>query len=449
MNHNRRQRGFALIMVLGILALFLLVSILILTMTSQNSTNFGNAYQKQRYYDVAEAGIDRGLKDLDSVLPSPGSVGFLTSTPAPPPATPTSDQTALPNVPNVPYYYSYWYNASASAVNTPDPLQGSYGVSGSNTINVPGNGAVIWAHTHVLDGRDIAVETIVARFGTSGANCAICTGAGVATSGTGSVGGATAPPACVQPPTNDKICTDTSPPSPSPAPSFVPVITGGSYTYSGNCTSPCAYGDGSATPNPTRIQTSVGASTLSKFLASQGAIDQFGDVNYWKNLAATNPTNFKYISCATGCDISALSPVAPSAGQVTFVDGSMNLTSNRTLSYSGIFIVNQCVALSGQSTLSGSGVGAMTIALGTDSQCGGDAISLSGNAFWNGGTAYAANSSILISGTGKTKYVNFYGAAIAAGSVTVTGNGNFAWESALKAQTLNFGLFAGVSFAQY
>jgi hypothetical protein len=450
MNRFSEQRAMALITVLGILALFLLVSLLILTMTSQNSANFGNAYQKQRYYDVAEAGIDRGLKDLDSVLPSPGAAGFLTATPPPPPATPSSDQTPLPNVPNVPYHYSYWFNSGTTAVSTPDPLRSfPFGPSSTSTVNVPAKGAVIWSYTTV-GVRDVAAETVVSRFGTSGGSCAICAGQSVTVTGSDNI---SAPPVvCGSTKTPYKVCSD---PNASPAPTAVPIVMGGTYTCSGAEPAPCAYGDGTSTPNPTQIQQSAPSGKLSGFLASQGSIDQLGDSSYWKD-QSTLTSNVKWIDCTSGCDAAALTgppSVVPSAGQVTFVLGSLNLSSKTVLSYGGTFIVSQCLNIS-QPGMKGTG-NATTIVLGTDSQCGGSAVATfagGGNSkppLWDGGLLYAAQGSVNIAGNGSVKGYNFYGAIIAAGSVTVTGNGYFAWESGLTSDSLNFGPFTIASFAQY
>lgn len=450
MRRNRFERGMALITALAILAIFLLVALMILTMTSQNSTNFGNAYQKQRYYDVAEAGIDRGLKDLDSGLPSPGTSGFLNATPKPPPPTPSGNQTSLPNVPNVPYYYSYWWNSSSSSVSTPDPLATSGFCSSCTTINVPAYGAVIWSLTQTGN-RDVAVETVVTRFAESSGNCAICAGQNV--TATGSQNFSPPPGVCGSTSNPDKICSDPNS-SPSPAPSHVPIISGGSYSCTGAAAkaAPCAYGDGSSTPNPTQIQQSAPAGVVSGFLASQGTIDQLANANYWHNLS-TITSNVQYIDCSGGCSTSQLQKVAPSAGQVTFVNGSMNLSSKTVITYSGLFIVSGCLNIS-QPGMSGSGIGAETIVLGTDAQCGGSAASMSGGGntkppLWDGGTLYTAQGSVSVSGNGSVRGYNFYGAIIAAGSVTVSGNGYFAWESAQTAQAYDFGPFAIVSFAQY
>jgi|GEM_PF-2858374 len=450
MKKQSDERGMALVTALGILALFLLVALLILTMTSQNSQNFGNAYQKQRYYNVAEAGIDRGLKDLDSGLPTPGSAGFLTGTPAPPPAPPTSNQTPLPNVPNVSYFYSYWFNSGTSPTSTPDPLAGSFGVSTTNTVKVPAKGAVIWSYT-VTGSRDVAVETVVTRFAESTGTCAICAGQNVTV--TGSQNFSPPPTVCGNPANPDKVCSDPNA-SPSPAPSSVPIVVGGSYTCSGAAAgaAPCAYGDGTSTPNPTQIQQNSSPGVVSGFLASQGTIDQLGNVNYWKNLASLS-SNVKYIDCTSGCSSSTLQGVAPSAGQVTFVNGSINWSSKSTLSYGGLFIVSQCLSIT-QPGFSGTGVASETIVLGTDGQCGGAAASMSGGGntkppLWDGGTLYTAQGSASIAGNGSVRGYNFYGAIISAGSVTVSGNGFFAWESKQTQQVYDFGPFAIVSFAQY
>ena len=54
-----------------------------------------------------------------------------------------------------------------------------------------------------------------------------------------------------------------------------------------------------------------------------------------------------------------------------------------------------------------------------------------------------------LAGNGSVRGYNFYGAVIAAGNITVSGNGYFAWESSTIQQALNFGPFSIVSFAQY
>src|SRR5215831_8340426 len=115
------QRGLTLITALAIVAIFLAIALMMLELATHNGQNVGNGYTKQQYFDVAEAGIDRGLNDIDSNLPAPGSTGYATSPPTPP-ATPAADQTALPSIPGVVYHYSYWHNNSASPVPTADPL---------------------------------------------------------------------------------------------------------------------------------------------------------------------------------------------------------------------------------------------------------------------------------------------------------------------------------------
>src|SRR5579864_1923570 len=442
-SRDRSQRGFAIIMALAILALFLLVCLLILTMTTHNSQNFGNAYQKQRYYDVAEAGIDRGLRDLDSNLPSPGA----TATASPPPSPPTANQTPLPNEPNVPYFYSYWYNPNG-ATSTPDPLRGLYGVSSSHSVNVPAKGALIWSYT-VTGNRDVALETVVTRFGTSTTSCAICAGQTVTVTGSDNI---TVPQVvCGNPSKPLKVCSDPNA-SPSPAPTSVPIVAGGSYVCSGAEPSPCAYGDGASTPNPTYIQQNAPPGVTSGFLASQGAIDQLSNAAAWQAASTVN-SNVKYISCPSGCDTAALQPVSPSAGQVTFVNGNISMSSKTVLTYGGTFIVSGCLNIS-QPGMQGTGTAAITIVLGTDSNCGGTAASVQGGGntkppLWDGGTLYAAQGSVSVAGNGSVKNYNFYGAIIAAGSVTISGNGFFAWQSAKTNQAPQIGPFAIDSFAQY
>ncbi len=458
MKRARREDGVALITVLGILGLFLLVAILLLIMTSQNSKNFGNAYQKQRYYDVAEAGIDRGLRDLDTALPSPGAAGSLDATPAPPPPTPSGDQTPLPNVPNVPYYYSYWFNASSSPTSVPDPLHGSYGVSSSHVVNVPAYGALIWSHTDT-GFRDVAVETVVTRFAESTGTCALC--AGETISVTGSENFSPAPVVCGNPAKPDKICSDPRS-SPSPAPSVVPIVAGGSYVCSGAAAgaAPCAFGDGTSTPNPSDITQNASTGTLSGFLASQGTIDAFGDAANWQLLSTLPGSGVSYIQCPSGgcsnSNLSGGSATPPSAGQLTFINGNVSLSkkSGGVISYGGTYIISGCLNISQPGMSGGTSFTANVIVLGTDSQCGGDAVSMSGGGstsppLWDGGTLYAAQGSISIAGNGSLRGYNFYGAAIAAGNITVSGNGYFAWQSANIKQALNFGPFAIVSFAQY
>src|SRR5579872_1189306 len=430
------ERGFALITALAILAIFLAVCFVILTMTNQNSTNFGNGYQKQRYYDVAEAGIDRGLADLDSNPASPGS----TATPAPPPSPPSGNQTSLPNVPGVPYFYSYWYNNQASATSTPDPLATQFAPS-SQVVNVPGYGALIWSYT-VVGSRDVAVEAVVTRFGTSTGSCAICAAQNIAA--TGSDNFSAPATVCGNQSKPFKICSDPNA-SPSPAPTSVPIIAGGSYQCSGAEPSPC-------TLTPTAIQTNAPAGIVAGFLASQGTIDELSNAAAWQ-AASTANTNIHYIVCASGCDTAALQPVAPSAGQITFVNGNISLSSKTVLTYGGTFIVSGCLNVS-QPGMQGTTTSAYVIVLGTDANCGGSAASFAGGgnskpALFDGGTLYAAQGSVSIAGNGSVRGYNFYGAIVAAGSVSVSGNGFFAWQSALIKQSLILGPFAIDSFAQY
>lgn len=446
----RAQRGVALLTVLGILGLFLLVALLLMVMTSQNSTNFGNAYQKQRYYDVAEAGIDRGLRDLDTAIPSPGATGFLSATPAPPPPPPGTDQTPLPNVPNVPYHYSYWYNPSASAVSTPDPLIaiGAFGVSSGHLVNVPANGAVIWSYT-TTGLRDVAAEAVVDRFGFSTRTCALCAGQTVSVTGSNR---ALSPPPIICGSTSNpyKVCSDPKS-SPSPAPTSVPIIAGGTYQCSGSEPSPC-------TITPTAIQTSAPPTVTSGFLASQGTIDALANAAEWQLLSTTS-SNIKYLNCTSACGYSTLfTSGPPTTGQVTFINGNVSLSSGTPLSYGGTYIISGCLDIS-QPGMAGTSLAATVIVLGTDTQCAGvtstgNAISIQGGGntrppLWDVGTAYAAQGSISIAGNGSIRGYNFYGAAIAAGNVTVSGNGYFAWESATINQASNFGPFAIDSFAQY
>ncbi|MBC5806736.1 MAG: hypothetical protein DLM53_05265 [Candidatus Eremiobacter antarcticus] len=441
MNTQGQQRGIALIMALGIMALFLAVGILLLTMTTQNSQNFGNAYQKQRYYDVAEAGIDRGLRDINSVLPSPGATGYLTATPAPP-ATPSADQTPLPNVPNVPYYYSYWYNASSTPTSTPDPLGGTFGVSTPHPVNVPAHGAVIWSHTTV-GVRDVAVEVIVSRFSTSTTSCAICAGGSAGATGSTNV---TQPATGCGSNPKYKICADPLA-SPPPGPTAVPIVAGGSYTCN---KSPCTYGEGN-TPNP--ITQNAPPGSTSGFLASQGTIDQLSNAAAWQ--AAANGSSIRFIDCGgSTCSASQYTGTnAPQAGQIAFVNGSIDYSTKAVNSYGGQYIVSNCFSVN-QPGFKGTSATAGVTVLGTDAQCSGSAMSFSGGGntkepLWDGGTAYAVRGSISIAGNGSVRAYSFYGAAIAANDVIVSGNGLFAWESSLATQGLVFGPYAIDSFTQY
>jgi len=432
------ERGFALVTALAILAIFLAVCFLILTMSNQNSQNFGNAFQKQRYYDVAEAGIDRGLADLDSNLPTPPS----TSTPGAPPPAPSGNQTSLPNIPGVPYYYSYWYNSSSVPTSTPDPLAGQYNVSVGHIVNVPPFGGIIWAHTST-GSRDVGVEAVVSRFGTSTGSCAICAGQSISASGSDSF---SAPPTvCGDPKKPYKICSDPNA-SPGPAPTTVPIISGGTYSCSGAEPAPC-------TLTPTAIQTNAPSGVTSGFLASQASLDQLSNAAAWQAASTVN-TNIKYINCPSGCDTAALQPFAPSVGQILFVNGGVSLSSPCCLKYAGTIIVSGCLSVS-QPGMQGTSTVATTIVLGTDSACGGNAASFTGGGstkppLWNGGLLYAAQGSVNVAGNGSVKGYNFYGAIVAANNVTIQGNGFFAWESAFSAQpALRLGPFTIASFAQY
>ena len=454
MNDLQAQRGVALITVLGLMSVFLLVAVMLLSISTQNSTDFGNAYEKQRYFDVAEAGIDRGMADLDSVIPSPGA-SAPSGTPPPPPSPPAlgTDQTPLPNVPRVPYTYSYWINALPVATATSDPYAGRFGVSTGNSINVPPNGAVVWSNTDT-GLRDVAVEAIVNRFHITVGNCAICAGQNVTV--TGSQNFSPPPTVCGSSSNPDKVCSDPRS-SPSPAPTSVPIIMGGSYGCSGAAAkaAPCAYGDGTSTPDPSIVTQNAPPGTLSGFLASQATIDAMSNAAAWKQLAGIAGSNVSYVDCKSGCTTSTFSKsgVAPAFGQVTFLDGSVNLSSKTPVPYGGLMIIAGCLNIS-QPGLQGTSSSAATMVLGTDAACGGNAITIQGGGntqppLWDGGIAYAVQGSISISGNGSVRGYNFYGAALAAGNVTVTGNGFFAWESSTVAQTLNFGLYVPVSFAQY
>src|SRR5215471_2436136 len=158
---KKLQRGLTLITALAIVAIFLAVALTMLELATHNGQNVGAGYTKQQYFDVAEAGIDRGLTDIDSNLPAPGSTGFATSPPTPPP-TPSGDQTALPSIPGVIYYYSYWHNPTATATSTPDPLN-AQGFGAGSTILVPAYGTLVWSYTKGT-GRDVGVETIASVF---------------------------------------------------------------------------------------------------------------------------------------------------------------------------------------------------------------------------------------------------------------------------------------------
>lgn len=439
----KNKRGIALITTLAIVVIFLAIALVLTQFATANSRNVGNAYQKQQYYDVAEAGIGRGMADLDSVLPTPGP-GFLNSTPAPPaPPDPSATQTPLPNVPGIPYSYSYWYNNSPQASATSDPLANvnPFGVPTAHQVNVPAHGAVVWSQTRV-GFRDVAVEAVVSRESSNNGACALCAGNAIGTYG--STNGAPGPTTyCKDPITQQivKICTDSNP-APAPTPTSVPIIAGGTYTVQGGCTPMCAYGDTTALPSPI-IQ---GGST-SGFLSSQAVIDQLGNVAAWQALAGQYPGTIFFDSCPSGSCTNSL-PDRPAANQITFVNGNLILTQGN-YSYSGLVIVNGCVDVHGAAKYNGQGSSAETIALASDSQCAsGYAINVQGNLSWNGGVAYAANGSINITGSGNQPGI-FYGEAIAAGSIHIGGNGFFVWDSRLKASALNFGKFVITSFAQY
>lgn len=444
----KSQRGITLITVMAMVVIFLAIAVTIASLATGNSQTVGNVYTKQQYYDVAESGIDRGMRDMDSTLPSPGASGFLTATPPPPsPPAPIPSQTPLSNVPGIGYMYSYWYNAAAVATPTADPWAGSYNIPSNHTVTVPARGAVIWSKTTVGI-RDVAIEAIVERLSSSGGNCALCAGTNITVTGNPGAQGSP-PPWCQGPgqPGVDKVCTDYA----SPSPSSVPIVAGGTYTTTGNCNNfSCSYGDGtgSSTPYP-HIQTSASPATLAGFLASASTLNSFANADLWKSIA-NGSTTIKYLDCSGGCNVAQLNnPLNnPSAGQITYVKGSLNLGTSTPVVYSGVWIT-QCVTLSGHGVLQGNGFSAETIAWGTNAQCGGNAISTTGNSLWNGGLAYAAAGSAQICGTGVVKYSGFYGAIIAAGGISLCGNGDFMWESGLTGLALNFGPYVENAFAQY
>lgn len=425
---KKMQRGLTLITALAIVAILLAVALMILDLATHNGQNVGAGYTKQQYFDVAEAGIDRGLTDIDSNLPAPGATTSSSAPPSPPP-TPSGDQTALPSIPGVIYHYSYWHNPSSGVTNTPDPLnaQGFDGAGG--TINVPGNGTLIWSYTKNT-GRDVGIEAVATVFSSQHSSCAVCAGGNV------SVGGSTkggAPGYCNGGNTLDKICTDPSP-GPSGTPTAVPVVTGGTYSYSGNCSTPCAYGN----------DISQNAST-SGFLDSQSTIDTLSNATMWSKLAQGSSTIF-YKDCSAGCG--AADVRSTSVGQVQFLNGSLSISNNGTTNFGGLAIVDGCVALGGKAQVNGGTTGEM-IVLGTDAQCGGYAFQISGNANWLGGTLYTAQGSVQLSGTGSTKYEIFYGNIIAAGNVNITGNGNFVWQSTAASNQMFLDQYSVDSFIQY
>ena len=119
-----------------------------------------------------------------------------------------------------------------------------------------------------------------------------------------------------------------------------------------------------------------------------------------------------------------------------------------TTNYAGLEIVNGCLTMSGKAQLAGGASGEF-IVLGTDSQCGGYAFQISGNANWLSGTLYTAEGSAQISGTGTSKYEIFYGDIIAAGNVNITGNGNFVWQSDTISNQYFLDQYSVDSFIQY
>lgn len=433
---KKLQRGLTLITALAIVAIFLAVALMMLELATHNGQNVGAGYTKQQYFDVAEAGIDRGLTDIDSNLPAPGATS-LTTAPPNPPATPNGDQTALPSIPGVVYHYSYWHNPTASATSTPDPLNAQGFDGAGSSITVPAYGTLLWSYTKGT-GRDVGVETIATVFSSQHSSCAMCAGGNI------SVGGSTkgtTPTYCNGGGTPDKICTDPSP-GPGGTPTAVPLVMGGTYSYSGNCSTPCAYGDGNPLPNNAEIQQSA---STGGFLDSQSTIDTLSDSTTWQNLAKGSTTVF-YKLCSSGCGASDIK--ATSVGDVQFLDGNFSISNNGTTSYAGLEIVNGCMTMSGKAQLSGGSTGEF-IVLGTDAQCGGAAFQISGNANWLSGTLYTAQGSAQIAGTGSTKYEIFYGDIIAAGNVNITGNGNFVWQSGTETNQIFLDQYSVDSFIQY
>ncbi|HYK52551.1 MAG TPA: hypothetical protein VEV38_03390, partial [Candidatus Eremiobacteraceae bacterium] len=285
---KKLQRGIALVTALAIVAICLAVAIMILELATHNSQNVGAGYTKQQYFDVAEAGIDRGLTDIDSNLPAPGSTSFATSPPTPP-ATPSTDQTALPSIPNVIYYYSYWHNNSAATVSTPNPLVAQGFDGAPDPISVPAYGTLVWSYTKNT-GRDVGIETLATVFYSQHTSCAMCAGGNITESGAIST---PAPAYCTQNGTNLKICTD---PSPNPTPTWVPIVAGGSYTPKPGCGS-CAFGDGTAGSIFSNISTNA---QTGSFLAPQSTIDTMSNASYWKGLSQTSST-VTYKLCSSAC----------------------------------------------------------------------------------------------------------------------------------------------------
>lgn len=450
----RSQRGLTLITALAIVAIFLAIALAMLDLVTHNGENVNNNFQKQQYYDVAEAGIDRALADIDSTLPAIGS----TAAPGTPPPAPSlsTDQTALPTIPNITYHYSYWQNATSSATSTPDPIP-NYIVP-SHTITVPANGILIWSYTNENKGRDVAIEEIATIFNSTNTGCGLCAGGNINLSGNNGGNASPVPSACQVGGTNVKICGDVSPaPSASPV-TYVPLVMGGTYNDSpppSGCTGTCAFGDGTSTPTPGTIVQNAPASTIAGFMDPPSVINQLSDSSAWSTLASGNP-NVKYVNCSSGCSTNNINGTnEPAAGHITYLDGNVSLSANSTVFYSGEYIVNGCLTMSGHGAIHGGpnattySPAATVIVLGTDAACGGDAFSISGNALWDGGTLNVVQGSVSINGTGSTKYQIFYGDIIAAGSITLTGNGTFAYQAGLNHQTSFFGRYSVASFAQY
>ena len=442
---KKLQRGLTLITALAIVAIFLAVALMMLELATHNSQNVGAGYTKQQYFDVAEAGIDRGLTDIDSNLPAPGSTSPSLTPPTPPP-TPSGDQTALPSIPGVLYHYSYWHNPNAQPTSTPDPLHARGFEGAGSTIVVPAYGTLVWSysistHDGQPTGRDVGVETVATVFTSMHNTCAVCAGGNISIQGSSK---GSPPPECIQNGVTMRICTD---PSPSPTPSFVPINLGGSYTYTGNCSTPCAFGDGTATPNPNNI---VQGANPGQFLDPQSTIDELSNASMWQALSQTS-TNVFYTDCATACGTSSISNLNGKAGllagQTAFFNGSLALASG-SANYAGLMIVNGCMTMSGKAQLNGGQTGE-TIVLGTDAQCGGNAFSTSGNPNWLGGTLYTAQGSVSLSGTGSTKFEVFYGDIISAGNVTLGGNGTIGYQNVVQSQQAFLGQYAVDSFLQY
>jgi len=431
---KKLQRGLTLITALAIVAIFLAVALTMLELATHNGQNVGAGYTKQQYFDVAEAGIDRGLTDIDSNLPAPGSTANATAPPLPPP-TPSGDQTALPSIPGVVYHYSYWHNNSNGVVSTPDPLNAQGFGAGSN-IPVPAYGTLVWSYTKNT-GRDVGVEVVASVFSSNHSSCAMCAGGNI------SVGGSTSgspPGACKSGLITLKVCTD---PNVTPPPTAVPIVAGGSYTWSGSCSGPCAYGDGAVTPN-SNIQQNA---STGGFLDSQATIDTLSNAKYWQSIA-NNSTIF-YTDCSSGCSQTNIK--ATSIGSVQFLNGNLSISNDGTktpTNYAGLEIVNGCMTLGGKAQMVGGATGEI-IVLGTDAQCGGYAFSISGNANWNSGTLYTAQGSASLAGTGNTKYIIFYGDLISEGNVTITGNGNFVWQSGTVSNQFFLDQYSVDSYLQY